>query len=206
LNTLTAIVSRVPIVASLATRLTGISLPGRVAFVHLDTEPATAVMAVYVPSRDRSLDKTERKSRFIASLTAALERLPTEIMQNLILGGDYNVISRNHQPRYSGFLDFEYELLETLHRNTLIDAFEKIHPGQQAHSWIGRTGDGYRYDYLHVGSKIASQITACDYLHETRDLRLTDHAAVTLKLNINAREKLDPTDPLITGTDTMALF
>lgn len=201
-----AIVSKVPVTASLHPHLPGISLPGRVAFVRLDTRPATALMAVYVPSRDRSVDKTDRKSRFIESLTAALKSLPSSILRTLIIGGDYNVISRNHSPRHSGFLDFEFGLLETLQSHALTDAYEATHPGQQAHSWIGRTGDGYRYDYLHVATGLAEQITDCDYLHQTRELRLTDHAAVTLALNINVPARLETADPTVTASDTLALF
>ena len=44
--------------------------------------------------------------------------------------------------------------------------------------WVGRTGDGYRYDYFHVGRELADRIAGCGYLHETREQRLTDHAAV----------------------------
>jgi exodeoxyribonuclease-3 len=58
-----------------------------------------------------------------------------------------------------------------------------------AYSWIGRTGDGYRYDYVHVGHGLAQQIEGCAYLHETRERRLTDHAAVTLSLRLDAMRR-----------------
>lgn len=201
-----AIISKVPIRTSASTTTNGISLPGRLALVHLDTQPATAVMAIYVPSRDRSLDKTERKSRFIESLTTVLERLPDKVRDTLVVGGDYNVISRNHQPLHSGFLDFEFGLLDTLERNAFVDAYNQAHPGKQAHSWIGRTGDGYRYDYMHVGRAIASRITACRYLHETRELQLTDHAAVSLDLDVKVPTYLKTTDLLSAESEPLALF
>jgi exodeoxyribonuclease-3 len=201
-----AIVSKIPVRTAPSTDTTGISLPGRLAFLHLDTEPVTAVMALYVPSRDRSLDKIERKSAFIESLTTVLDRLPTDVRNTLVVGGDYNVIARDHQPLHSGFLDFEFGLLETLERNSFVDAYQKVNPGSQAHSWIGRTGDGYRYDYLHVGRAIASEITNCEYLHETRELRLTDHAAVSLNLNVDVPIYLETTDLLVSDSEPLALF
>lgn len=201
-----AIVSKVPFKASLSAHVAGISLPGRVAFVRLDTEPATALMAVYVPSRDRSIGKTERKQLFLASLTDTLDRLPTQTLDHLIIGGDYNVISRDHEPRYPGFLDFEYSLLERLERHSLVDAHRRMYPGQQVHSWIGRTGDGYRYDYFHVGTGLAERITDSEYLHETRDIRLTDHAAVTLSVDLNVPARLATTDPIDNDTDVLSLF
>jgi exodeoxyribonuclease-3 len=176
-----ALVSRVRIAEPLPA-FDGVTIPGRVAAAMLDTEPAVAVLGIYVPSRDRSADKTEKKQAFVASLLAALDELPAERRDSLVLGGDYNVIARTHQPLHAGFLPFEFGLLETLEAHGLVDAHDRCSPGEQPYSWIGRTGDGYRYDYFHVGRELAGRITGCAYLHETREQRLTDHAAVTLKL------------------------
>ena len=81
-------------------------------------------------------------------------------------------------------------MLEALEAHGLVDAHERCSPGTQPYSWIGRTGDGYRYDYFHVGRDLADRITTCTYLHETRDQRLTDHAAVALELALDAVERL----------------
>ena len=55
----TALVSRIAVAERLTTPSATVSVPGRVAAVVLDTEPAVAVLGVYVPSRDRSAGKTE---------------------------------------------------------------------------------------------------------------------------------------------------
>jgi exodeoxyribonuclease-3 len=183
-----ALVSRTAISETLV--MAGVSLPGRVAAAVLDTSPAVAVLGMYVPSRDRSADKTEKKQAFVASLLAALDELPEGLRNRLVVGGDYNVIARTHQPLHPGFLPFEFGLLETLEAHGLVDAHERCSPGAQPYSWIGRTGDGYRYDYFHVGRELAERITSCAYLHETRDQRLTDHAAVALELGLDAVERL----------------
>jgi exodeoxyribonuclease III len=60
----------------------------------------------------------------------------------------------------------------------LVDALQRCAPNEQAYSWIGRTSDGYRYDYFHIGRALAKRVRTCAYLHETRERRLTDHAAV----------------------------
>lgn len=62
----------------------------------------------------------------------------------------------------------------------LVDALQQCAPNEQAYSWVGRTGDGYRYDYFHIGRALAERIRTCAYLHETRERKLTDHAAMTL--------------------------
>lgn len=45
----------------------------------LDTIPAVALLGVYVSSRDRSSDKTEKKRAFVASFLKALDTLPAEL-------------------------------------------------------------------------------------------------------------------------------
>ena len=188
-----ALISRVRLTQDLTPEFAAVSIPCRVSAAVLSTEPAISVIGVYVPSRDRSADKTDRKQRFIRTLVEACDNLPGNLREHLVLGGDYNVISRTHQPLHPGFLPFEFGLLEGLRERGLADAYEHTAPGEQAYSWIGRTGDGYRYDYLHVGPGLTSLIGACSYLHETRQLGLTDHAAMTLTLRADAT-------PLETGS------
>jgi hypothetical protein len=126
----------------------------------------------------------------------ACGKLPGDLREHLLLGGDYNVIGRTHRPLHPGFLPFEFGLLEGLRERGLVGAYEHVAQGEQAHSWIGRTGDGYRYDYLHVGLGLAGLIGTSSYLHETRQLSLTDHAAMTLTLHADAAplETGDPAD------------
>jgi exodeoxyribonuclease-3 len=200
----TAIVSRVAVAESLSRRFAGVTIPGRVAAAVLHTEPRTVVLGVYVPSRDRSADKTEKKQAFVESLLRALDELSPELRDWLVLGGDYNVIARHHRPLHPGFLPFEFGLLEALEAHGLVDAHERCSPGEQTYSWIGRTGDGYRYDYFHVGRELAERITACAYLHETRELRLTDHAAVALSLDIDPIRRLETGSP--TEEEAATLF
>jgi exodeoxyribonuclease III len=203
-----ALVSRVRVARVLTAEFTAVSVPCRVSAAVLDTEPAIPVIGVYVPSRDRSAGKTERKQRFIRTLIEAYDKLPTDLQQHLVLGGDYNVIAKTHRPLHPGFLPFEFGLLDGLRERGLTDAYEHLVPGEQAYSWIGRTGDGYRYDYLHVGPRLTGLIGACSYLHETRQLGLTDHAAMTLTLHTDATplETSDPAGTEASDDGTLALF
>jgi exodeoxyribonuclease III len=203
-----ALVSRVHVTRDLTADFATVSIPCRVSAAVLSTEPAISVIGVYVPSRDRSADKTERKQLFIRTLIAAYDKLAGDLRQHLVLGGDYNVIARTHRPMHPGFLPFEFALLDGLRERGLIDAYDHVAPGEQAYSWIGRTGDGYRYDYLHAGPGLAGLIGTCSYLHETRQLGLTDHAAMTLALHADAThlETGNPADPETTADSTLRLF
>jgi len=197
-----ALVSRVPVLDPEPFPPTAVTIPGRIAAAVLDTSPPVIVVGVYVPSRDRSTTKTERKQWFIASLLDVLAGLTDQQRAHLVLGGDYNVIARTHQPLHAGFLPFEFGMLDTLAGLGLIDAHEQCNPGVQAHSWIGRTGDGYRYDYFHIGRALVRLLDGCVYLHETREQRLTDHAASAVTLRIQAAY-LDTGDPAEAGEITL---
>ncbi|GLZ15863.1 exodeoxyribonuclease III [Actinomadura sp. NBRC 104425] len=202
----TALVSKIPIPQEPAA-FAKVSIPGRVAAAVLDTRPRLCVTSVYVPSRDRSAAKTDRKQQFITTLLQAIQALPVEHRDSLVLGGDYNVISRDHRPAHTGFLPFEYALLDSLRASGLVDAHEHCRPADQPHSWIGRTGDGYRYDYFHVSQTLADLLASSTYLHETRNPhgpRLTDHAAVSISLRADATALLKTSDP--TTDDEATLF
>ena len=190
--------------AAIVTRIAGraphirldlkVPLPHRLPTCWLDTTPAIPVVGAYVPSRDRSATKVDKKKGFIEDLVAAVATTPEFVRGGMILGGDLNVIDRFHQPAHTGFLDFELDMAKRLTENGLLDAFTHCQPGVQEHSWVGRTGDGYRYDYLYVGAPLTRVLASCNYIHNTRP-GLTDHSAVHMRLNIRVLERLPITEP-----------
>jgi exodeoxyribonuclease III len=83
---------------NLTAEFAAVSVPCRVSAPVLGTEPAISVIGVYVPSRDCSANKTERKQRFIRTLVKACDELPADLREHLVLGGNYNVIGTTHRP------------------------------------------------------------------------------------------------------------
>jgi exodeoxyribonuclease-3 len=171
------IASRLPVRRRLCAEL-AVTLPWRAAGIVLDTSPSLAVVGVYVPSRDRTPTKIARKEGFIRSFLNALETLPSRLRENLLIAGDYNVISRRHNPPRRGYFSFEYAMHESLERLGFAAGHELGHRGPHPYSWVGRTGDGYLYDYVHLGGALHSRLGFCEYVHDTRQRRLSDHAAV----------------------------
>jgi exodeoxyribonuclease III len=176
-----ALVSRIPVTPrpDLAAQ---VSHPTRLAAATLHTVPAVVAVSVYVPSSDRAPEKVTRKRTFLESLVTLLTGLGDDERGRLVLGADLNVVARDHQPRYPGFLAFEYALLEDLDGLGLHDAHDSLSPGAQVYSWFGRGGNGYRFDYVHVGNHLHSHLHSCEYVQEPRELGLSDHAAVTVTL------------------------
>lgn len=162
-----------------------VTLPWRTAGILLDTSPVLAVIGVYVPSRDRSPAKITRKENFINSFLSALTGLPRQIRESLVIAGDYNVVSRRHNPARKGYFTYEYEMHETLENLGLTAAHELHDNGLHPYSWIGHTGDGYLYDYVHIAGALRSRISTCEYLHATREQRLSDHAAVAFSCRLD---------------------
>ena len=158
-----------------------VDLPHRLIVADVGTKTPVTLIAVYVPSRDATQPKLERKRRFLAQMIDVVEHFAQS--GNVILMGDLNIVGRAHQPRYSAFRSWEYDTLEHVVGHGLVDAYAEIHPGVQAHSWIGRTGNGYRYDYAFVSQPLLADVRACEYLHEPRQRGLSDHAALVLAVN-----------------------
>lgn len=146
-------------------------------------EPLTAIGA-YVPSRDTSPEKILRKQRFLAQMTELTREWSNK---RLVFIGDLNILARTHVPRFSAFKAWEYSALEALERNGLADAYTQLHPDVQVHSWIGRKGAGYRYDYAFVAEGLVPNLVDCAYDHEPRLLGISDHAAVVLTLRTGAQ-------------------
>lgn len=82
-------------------------------------------------------------------------------------------------------MNWEYNFYEHLLQSGYIDAFKMCHPNQQEYSWVGRTGNSYRYDYFFISQDLASNIKDCFFVHETRKLKLTDHSAIVLEVKFD---------------------
>ncbi|MFJ6014434.1 endonuclease/exonuclease/phosphatase [Streptomyces sp. NPDC092952] len=199
----------VMIVSRLATsplRLPVDYLPHRVAAVTVETATELLeVVGVYVPSRDATEAKLTRKRTFLECLAAAL---PTGEDGHRLVLGDFNILEPTHVPRYRIFQEWEYGFYTGLAAAGYRDAFRLLAPDALEYSWVGRTGDGYRYDHAHASGPLAGQVTGCRYVHEPRtdEDRLTDHSALTVALALTATAPLDVTDPAAAEVVAAALF
>jgi exodeoxyribonuclease-3 len=180
-------------------------LPSRAAAMTLPAPGGPLrVIGLYAPSRDASVEKTERKRKWLSACDAALTSAADEMPA--ILLGDLNILEPGHQPRYPFFAPFEYDFYRTLADvHGLTDAFCHLHPDTTEYSWVGKTGDGYRYDHAFCSDSLRSTITACRYLHEPREQKLSDHSALTMLLALTPPQALPTSDP-VTATEPQTLF
>lgn len=189
------IVSRLPLVGSPPCAVG--YLPHRVPAVTVKTADGPLdVIGLYVPSRDATPAKTERKRRFLAACRAGFP--PDGAPPARLVLGDFNLLEPTHQPHYRFFQPFEYAFYMWLGDVGYRDAFRLLHPTAAEYSWVGRTGDGYRYDHAFTSASLVDQVTECAYVHEPRIERLTDHSALALQLAVSPLETLLVSDPTAT--------
>lgn len=134
------------------------------------------IIGVYVPSRDSSDEKISKKKLFLEDLGMILKSNSNSGLR--IFCGDLNILEPNHIPRYSFFKDWEYKFYSDLNEYDLKDAFRIVNPEVKEYSWVGRTGDGYRYDHCFISPKLIPFLQESYYLHEPREIRLSDHSAL----------------------------
>jgi exodeoxyribonuclease-3 len=180
-------------------------LPSRAVSCLLPTRDGPLrLVGAYVPSRDASVEKTERKRRWLAEFGTMLARADGQ--HPVVLAGDLNVLEPDHQPRYRFFANFEYDFYRSLtDRHGLVDAYRHQHPDTVEHSWVGRTGDGYRYDHAFCAAALGDRITGCAYDHTPRLEKLSDHSALTMQLAVRPPPALPVTDTT-TATAEPTLF
>lgn len=176
-------------------------LPARAAGVIVNTSDGPLrVLGTYVPSRDATLEKTERKKCWIEGFHTALAATKSRVP--VLLLGDLNVLEPGHQPEHrQQFAPFEYDFYRALtDTHGLIDAFRHLHPRRVEHSWARRPDLGYRYDHAHCSAQLLRRLHGCEYVHQTRDVladgsRLTDHSGLAVRLAMTATTPLLTSDP-----------
>ncbi len=137
------------------------------------------IVGTYLPSRDSSKEKIGRKKQFINSLVMNIKEY--KFPSYSIFCGDLNILEPYHIPHYSIFQDWEYNFYNFL-KSFMEDAYRYLNPEHQEYSWVGRTGDGYRYDHCFTSLELLPLVRRCYYLHEPRIEKLSDHSALITHL------------------------
>jgi len=140
------------------------------------------VIGIYAPSRDASEEKIKRKKSFLQDLSNTFQKLDRN--KPRIICGDFNVLEPNHEPFYPFFKDWEYDFYNQLSNYQLTDAWRFLHPLKQEYSWVGKTGDGYRYDHCFISNTLLPVVKESFYFHELRQQRLSDHSALITTLSL----------------------
>lgn len=150
--------------------------------INISKNKTIDITGLYVPSRDQSDEKIQRKKDF---LEQTLKLICNQTNKYRIICGDFNIIDRKHNPSYSVFKEWEYDFYDELINLGYIDAYRYCNQTTNEYSWVGRTGNGYRYDYIFVSEDLKKSIQNCYFEHKTQQIKISDHSAIILELLIN---------------------
>lgn len=141
------------------------------------------LLGLYVPSRGPAGRRNQNKRAFQQAVTQALPRFLARFTGPVIIAGDLNIVEPEHIPHHRVFGTWEYDFYRSFCDAGLSDGYRTLHPHATEHSWLGRSGQGYRFDHVFLTTRHRAQISSCGYLHGPRHQGLTDHAAMTLTMS-----------------------
>jgi len=72
--------------------------------------------------------------------------------------------------------------LTKLEKTGTVDAFRHINGDVETYSWYSHQGNGYRYDHIYTSEELLAVVKECDYVHEAREQKLSDHSPMFLTL------------------------
>jgi exodeoxyribonuclease III len=162
-----------------------VSLPHRLPEVELSVGGRRVlVVGVYVPSRGAADQRNVAKRRFQATVMERLSALQHAMRdQDVVLGGDLNVVDGVDRPHYKVFGAWEHEFYRHFADVGLIDSHRELAAECRGPwSWKGRSGLEYRFDYLMTSRSLVDGLRSCRYITSPMSYGLSDHAAVSIQL------------------------
>jgi len=166
-------------------------LPSRAAAVILSAPGGPLrVIGLYVPSRDASAEKTERKRKWLAACDAALASATAAM--SAIVAGDLNILEPGHKPRYPFFAPFEYDFYQALaDKHGLTDAFRVLYSQDRLFTWWDyrmlsfQKNRGLRIDAVLASEALAAKCTASGIDRELRKGKEpSDHAPIWAEFEV----------------------
>ena len=98
----------------------------------------------------------------------------------MILMGDFNILEPGHQPAVHHFQHWEYVYCQL--NKFLSDGFRETKKNQIEHSWVSFDGNGQRLDHVLLSPSLIDSINNCEYDHQPRIEKLSDHSLLSLYL------------------------
>ncbi len=101
---------------------------------------------------------------------------------NIIITGDINTGKHYIDEKKNTFLHSQY--LDKFEGLGMCDAWRYIHENKTEYSWYSNMQNGFRLDHFFVSESLKSQIKSCEYLHEYREEKVSDHSVMGLGVEV----------------------
>lgn len=110
-------------------------------------------------------------------LLKEIKNNPTE---KIVITGDIN--TGKHYIDETGATFYHSDYFDRLEKENLFDAWRHIHKDKKEYSWFSRTNNGFRIDHFFVHIDLIDKVKSCDYIHDYREQKITDHSMMALEL------------------------
>lgn len=100
----------------------------------------------------------------------------------IVVTGDINTGLHFKDEQRASFYCAEH--FEALLKSGLSDAYRHLHPDKAEFSWYSNVGNGFRIDHFLVSDSMVDQVLGCEYLHEPREQKSSDHSVMALHLSL----------------------
>ena len=111
--------------------------------------------------------------------------LLNEIKENpnekIIITGDINTGKHYIDEQGATFAHSAY--INRIEESNLFDAWRYIHNDKKDFSWYSSAGNGFRLDHFFVHNDLKPNVVSCEYIHQYREDKITDHSMMVLTLN-----------------------
>ena len=97
-----------------------------------------------------------------------------------IIAGDFNTGINHVDQKGSSF--WSTDELKKFEELKVHDAFRHVHGQVESYSWYSHQGNGYRYDHTYIHNDLLPLIKNCDYIHDAREKKYSDHSPMLLEL------------------------
>lgn len=139
--------------------------------------------AVHIPTQgDRrgkpDSERWDKRSFWLALLAVARGRIDDAH----VIIGDYNTGSNTHDAQGMPFTCSEQ--LAELEAMGWVDAWCRRHPDEPDFTWFSSKGNGFRVDHGHLSPDLAARLVGAFHSHHEREQGLSDHASLTVDLDI----------------------
>ena len=159
-------------------------MPSRIQGVRLNAmDREIRLIGMYAPTSWKNKPESYMKQRKEFH-TQVLELLAvSNPNDNYIVGGDLNVLEPSHIPQVPGFEDPSFYI--RFGDMGFVDSFREFYPSEKEYSWYSNERVGCRFDHFFVSKNLIKRVKKCNYDHDIRLKRLSDHSAMWLKLAHN---------------------
>jgi|SRR3972149_6492072 len=109
-----------------------------------------------------------------------LNEVTTNPDEKIIITGDLNTGKHFIDEKDATFFHSHY--LNKLEQENLFDAWRYFHKDKKEFTWFSNSKNGFRLDHFFVHNELKKNVKRCDYIHEYREHKITDHSMMLLEL------------------------